>query len=109
MLILNTYMLGQLNNSQHYDKVDWDPTLDHFEQVKDWGRKQISEGQISQEIAAWVTNLEPKPEVAFGNVKTQKRQSISSHHILMWYRYWTTLCFYRILPYATFPEPSIIH
>ena len=27
-------MLGQLNNSLHYDKVNSDPTLDHFEQVK---------------------------------------------------------------------------
>ena len=68
-------MLGQLNNSLHYDKVDSDPTLDHFEQVKNWGRKWLSEGQISQEIATWITNLEPKPGVAFGNVKTHKRDN----------------------------------
>ena len=68
-------MLGQLNNTLHYDKVDSDPTLDHFEQVKNWGRKWLSEGQITQEIATWITNLEPKPGVAFGNVKTHKRDN----------------------------------
>ena len=68
-------MLGQLNNSLHYDIVDSDPTLDHFEQVKTWGRKWLSKGQISQEIATWIINLEPKPGVAFGNVKTHKRDN----------------------------------
>ena len=38
--------LGQLNNSLHYDKVDSDPTLDHFEQVENWGRKWLSEGDF---------------------------------------------------------------
>ena len=52
-----------------------DPTLDHFEQVKNWSRKWLSEGQISQEIATWITNLEPKPGVAFGNVKTHKKDN----------------------------------
>ena len=66
-------MLGQLNNSLPYHKVDWDPTLYHFEQVKDWGRKWISEGQISQEIATF--GLEPKPGVAFGNVRTHERDN----------------------------------
>ena len=68
-------MLGQLNNSLHYDIVDLDPTLDHFEQVKTWGRKWLSERQISQEIATWIINLEPKPGVAFGNVKMHKRDN----------------------------------
>ena len=67
--------LEQLNNSLHYDIVDLDPTLDHFEQVKTWGHKWLSEGQISQEIATWFTNLEPKQGVAFGNVKTHKRDN----------------------------------
>jgi len=65
-------MLVKLNNSLHYDKVDSDPTLNYFEQVKNWGRKWLSERQISQEIATWITKLEPKPGVAFGNVKTHK-------------------------------------
>ena len=65
-------MLGQLNNDLHYNKLNQDPTIEHFEKVKIWGRKWFSEGQISQEIATWVANLEPKPGVAFGNVKTHK-------------------------------------
>ena len=68
-------ILGQLNNDLHYDSVDSDPTLDHFEVVKEWSRKWFSEGQISQEIATWVVNLEPKPGVAFGNVKSHKRDN----------------------------------
>ena len=65
-------MLGQLNSDLHYDSLDCDPTLDHFEVVKEWSRKWFSDGQISQEIATWVINLEPKLGVAFGNVKTHK-------------------------------------
>ena len=65
-------MLRQLNNDLHYDRIDSDPTLDHFEVVKNWGLKWFSEGQISQDIATWVVDLEPKPGVAFGNVKTHK-------------------------------------
>ena len=68
-------MLGQLNNSLHHDKVDLDPTFDHFEQVKNWGRSWLSEGQINQETATWITNLEPRPGVAFGNVKTHRRDN----------------------------------
>ena len=59
----------------YYDSLDSDPTLDHFEVAKEWSRKWFSEGQISQEIATWVVNLEPKPGVAFGNVKTHKRDN----------------------------------
>ena len=65
-------MLAQLNNDLHYIKLDHDPTSEHFEKIKNWGRKWFSEGQISQEIATWIANLEPKPGVAFGNVKTHK-------------------------------------
>ena len=65
-------MLRHLNNSLHYNKVNSDPTPEHFVRVKNWGRKWLGEGQISQEIATWVANLDPKPGVAFGNVKTHK-------------------------------------
>ena len=65
-------MLGQLNNDLHYYKLNHDPTIEHFEKVKNWGQKWFSQGQISQEIANWVANLEPKPGVPFGNVKTHK-------------------------------------
>ena len=50
-------ILRQLNNDLHYDSWDSDPTLDHFEVVKEWSCKWFSEGQISQEIAKWVVNL----------------------------------------------------
>ena len=50
-------ILRQLNNDLHYDSLDSDPTLDHFEVVKEWSCKWFSEGQISQEIATWVVNL----------------------------------------------------
>ena len=65
-------MLGQLNNDLHYNKLKRNPTMEHFEKVKSWGRKWFSEGRISQEIATWVAHLEPKPGVAFGNVKTHE-------------------------------------
>ena len=68
-------ILEQLNNDLYYDSLNSDPTLDHFEVAKEWSRKWFSEGQISQEIATWVVNLEPKPGVAFGNVKTHKRDN----------------------------------
>ena len=61
-------MLAQLNNSLHYNTVDSDPTPAHFESVRDWSRKWLSEKQISEEIATCITYLEPKPGVAFGNV-----------------------------------------
>ena len=50
-------ILRQLNNDLHYDSLDSDPTPDHFEVVKEGSRKWFSEGQISQEIAMWVVNL----------------------------------------------------
>ncbi|CAH3147032.1 unnamed protein product, partial [Pocillopora meandrina] len=50
-------ILRQLNNDLHYDSLDSAPTLDHFEVVKEWSCKWFSEGQISQEIATWVVNL----------------------------------------------------
>ena len=60
------------NSTMIYNKLDHDPTSEHFEKIRNWGRKWFSEGQISQEIATWVANLEPKPGVAFGNVKPHK-------------------------------------
>ena len=50
-------ILRQLNNDLHYDSLDSDPTLDHFEVVKEWSCKWFSKEQISLEIAKWVVNL----------------------------------------------------
>ena len=40
-------ILRQLDNDLHYDGLHSDPTLNHFEVVKEWSRKLFSEGQIS--------------------------------------------------------------
>ena len=40
-------ILRQLDNDLHYDGLHSDPTLNHFEVVKEWSRKWFSEGQIS--------------------------------------------------------------
>ena len=69
-------MLRQLNNDLHNEQLD--PTSEHFEKIKNWGRKWFNEEQISQEIATWVANLEPKPGAAFGNIKTQKKATLSA-------------------------------
>ena len=65
-------MLEQLNNSLHYNRVESDPTFEHFEKIKNWERNWLAEGQINEEIAPWIASLEPKPGVAFGNVNTHK-------------------------------------
>ena len=43
-------ILGQLNNDLHYDTIDSDPTLDHFEVVKEWSRKWFSEGRLARRL-----------------------------------------------------------
>ena len=50
MLILNTHMLGQLNNSLQYDIVDSDPALDHFEQVKTWVVTGFLKGSLIKKL-----------------------------------------------------------
>ena len=40
-------ILRQLDNDLHYDGLHSDPTLNHFEVVKEWSRKWFSKGQIS--------------------------------------------------------------
>lgn len=63
---------SQLDNDLHYAKSDVDPTSNHFDKVKKWSQKWLSEKQISQDVADWVTDTTPKPGVAFGNIKTHK-------------------------------------
>ena len=38
-------MLKQLNNSLHYNKVDSDPTPEHFERVKNWDANGSGKGR----------------------------------------------------------------
>ena len=63
---------SQLNNELHYNLVSNNPTISHFSKIREWCEKWLGEGQISQEIADWVLEIQPKPGVAFGNIKTYK-------------------------------------
>ena len=62
----------QLDNTLHYAKLSENPSEQHLNLVKSLSNKWYSEGQISDEIADWVTNIKPKPGTGFGNVKTHK-------------------------------------
>ena len=44
----------QVNHNLHCDKLNYDPTMEHFEKVKNWSRDWLGKGQISQEITTWV-------------------------------------------------------
>jgi hypothetical protein len=68
-------MLNQLNNSLHYDTTLVDPTSNHMFKVKKWCEKWLREGHISPKIADWLTDIEPRPGTAFGNVKTHKQSN----------------------------------
>ena len=72
MLIPSEKMSSQLDNTLHYAKLPEDPTQKHLKLVKDWSSKWRREGQITDEIADWVTNTRPRPGTAFGNVKSHK-------------------------------------
>ena len=54
-------MLGQLNNTLHYNQLSQDPTIVYLERVKAWSQKWQGKGQITSEIANWVVNVNPKP------------------------------------------------
>ena len=73
-------ILGQLNNDLHYDSIDSDPTLDHFEVVKEWSRKWFSERQISQEIATWVLIWNQNREWHLG---MSKHTNVTTHFGLL--------------------------
>ena len=76
-------MSSQLDNTLHYAKLPEDPTQKHLKLVKDWSSKWRREGQITDEIADWVTNTRPRPGTAFGNVKTQKSVTRSALLLLV--------------------------
>ena len=38
-------MFEQLNNSLHYNKLDYDPTKDHHDIVKAWANKWLGKGR----------------------------------------------------------------
>jgi hypothetical protein len=71
----NDKMLGQLNNQLHYKVLKSDPTTKHLGLVEQWCSKWLQRGEISPEIASWIVNRKAKPGVAFGNIKTHKKDN----------------------------------
>ena len=68
-------MLGQLNNPLHYKVLRLDPTSKHLGLVEQWCSKWLQRSEISPEIASWIGNRKAKPGVAFGNIKTHKKDN----------------------------------
>jgi hypothetical protein len=68
-------MDGQLNNTQHYNRLEENPTDRHLDKVKTWSSKWLLKRQITDEIANWVVNEDARPGTAFGNVKTHKKDN----------------------------------
>ena len=70
--VYDAKMKDQLENQLHYKKLDSDPSTGVVNVILQWGRKWLEKGQISEEIAQWVTNKNAKPGKAFGTIKTYK-------------------------------------
>ena len=71
----NNKMFGQLNNPLHYKVLRLDPTSKHLGLVEQWCSKWLQRSEISPEIASWIVNRKAKPGVAFGNIKTHKKDN----------------------------------
>ena len=71
----NGKMLEQLNNPLHYLSTSDNRTILHLDRIKEWSDKWLVQQQITDKIANWVVNSEPKAGVAFGNVKTHKNNN----------------------------------
>ena len=68
-------MLGQLNNPLHYKVLESDPTTEHLGLVEQWCSKWLQRREISPQMASWIVNRKTKPGVAFGNIKTHKKDN----------------------------------
>ena len=68
----DTKMLEQLENPLHYEKLENDPSENHVGVISQWAKKWYERGQITEEIASWVSNGNAKPGKAFGTIKTQQ-------------------------------------
>ncbi|XP_068756472.1 uncharacterized protein [Montipora capricornis] len=68
-------MLGQLNNPLHYKVLESDPTTEHLGLVEQWCSKWLQRREISPQVASWIVNRKAKPGVAFGNIKTHKKDN----------------------------------
>ena len=71
----NNKMLGQLNNPLHYKVLESDPTTEHLGLVERWCSKWLQRREISPQMASWIVNRKAKPGVAFGNIKTHKKDN----------------------------------
>ncbi|KAJ8047538.1 hypothetical protein HOLleu_06564 [Holothuria leucospilota] len=67
-----TKMEQQLTNPLHYNIMTEDPSNKFHQEVTHWAYKWLRRQQISEEIFNWITEVIPKPGVAYGNVKTHK-------------------------------------
>lgn len=56
----------------HYRQLSSDPSENHISLVKTWANKWLEIGDISPEIAEWVSAVNPKPGVAYVKVKNHK-------------------------------------
>ena len=71
----NNKMLDQLNNPLHYKFLESDPTTEHLGLVEQWCSKWLQRREIAPQIASWIVNRKTKPGVAFGNIKTHKKDN----------------------------------
>ena len=66
-------MYKQLNNPQHYRKLDSDSSSNHFDVVAGWCNKWLARGEITEDLAGSIANENVKPGKAFGTIKTHKK------------------------------------
>lgn len=71
----NDKMFGQHNNPLHYKVLKSDPSSKDLGVVEQWCSKWLQRDGISPEIASWIVNKKAKPGVAFGNIKTHKKNN----------------------------------
>ena len=71
----NNKMVGQLNNPLHYKVLESDPTTEHLGLVEQWCSKWLQRREISPQMASWIVNRKAKPGLAFGNIKTHKKDN----------------------------------
>ena len=62
-------------NPLHYKVLESDPTTEHLGLVEQWCSKWLQRREISPQMASWIVNRKAKPGVAFGNIKTHKKDN----------------------------------
>ena len=59
----------------HYKVSESDPTTEHLGLVEQWCFKWLQRREISPQMASWIVNRKAKPGLAFGNIKTHKKDN----------------------------------